>query len=56
MEKFGIINIAQALIIYLKIITDFGNLITLDMDKARKRHPTILEKYQVYEDRSPDLR
>ncbi len=41
---------------YLKIITDFGNLITLDMEKARKRHPTILEKYQVYVDRSPDLR
>jgi S1-C subfamily serine protease len=41
---------------YLKIITDFGNLITLDMKKARKRHETILKKYQVYVDRSPDLR
>ncbi len=41
---------------YLKIITDFGNLITLDLKKARKRHQTIMEKYQVYVDRSPDLR
>jgi hypothetical protein len=41
---------------YLKIITDFGNLITLDIKKARKRHETILKKYQVYVDRSPDLR
>ncbi|MGD8591203.1 MAG: serine protease [Gammaproteobacteria bacterium] len=40
---------------YLKIITDFGNLITLDMKKARKRNETILKKYQVYVDRSPDL-
>jgi hypothetical protein len=40
---------------YLKIITDFGNLITLDMKKARKRNDTILKKYQVYVDRSPDL-
>ena len=41
---------------YLKIVTDFGNLITLDMDKARKRNATIMKKYQVYVDRSPDLR
>lgn len=41
---------------YLKIITDFGNLITLDLKKARKRNDTILSKYQVYVDRSPDLR
>jgi len=41
---------------YLEIITDFGNVITLDLKKARKRHDTILEKYQVYVDRSPDLR
>ena len=41
---------------YLKIVTDFGNVITLDMEKARKRNATIMEKYQVYVDRSPDLR
>ncbi|WP_455212639.1 PDZ domain-containing protein [Kaarinaea lacus] len=41
---------------YLTIITDFGNLITLDLKKSRKRHETILDKYQVYVDRSPDLR
>ena len=41
---------------YLNIITDFGNLITLDINKARHRHETILKKYQVYVDRSQDLR
>jgi S1-C subfamily serine protease len=41
---------------YLKIVTDFGNIITLDMAKARKRNATIMKKYQVYVDRSPDLR
>jgi S1-C subfamily serine protease len=41
---------------YLKIITDFGNVITMDLKKARKRDDTILKKYQVYVDRSPDLR
>lgn len=37
---------------YLKIQTDFGNVITLDLGQARARNPVILKNYQVYSDRN----
>ena len=40
---------------YLKIVTDYGNLLALDLEQAREQNKIILEKYQVYVDRSPDL-
>lgn len=40
---------------YLKIVTDYGNAITMDLNKARNRNKQILSTYQVYVDRSPDL-
>lgn len=41
---------------YLTIVTDFGNRITLNVKKVRKRNRVILDNYQVHVDRSPDLR
>ena len=41
---------------FLTITTDYGNVITLDLEKARKRNPRILKNYQVNIDRSADLR
>ena len=41
---------------FLTLTTDYGNLITFDLDKARKRNARILQNYQVSVDRSPDLR
>lgn len=41
---------------YLKITTDFGNIIIMDRKTAQKRNAIILEKYQVYVDRSSDLK
>ena len=41
---------------YLTIITDLGNMVVLDIAKAKKKHEKILENYQVYKDRSADLR
>jgi hypothetical protein len=39
----------------LKIITDVGNMIIVDLDQARKKNQTILDNYQVHKDRSNDL-
>ncbi|WP_455365362.1 S1C family serine protease [Kaarinaea lacus] len=41
---------------YLKIETDFGNVIMLDLAKARSRNQQILQKYQIYSDRSAELK
>ena len=41
---------------YLKIETDFGNVIMLDLAKARSRNQKILQKYQIYSDRSEELK
>ncbi|WP_455208226.1 S1C family serine protease [Kaarinaea lacus] len=41
---------------YLKLETDFGNVIVLDLAKARARNHQILQKYQIYNDRSEDLK
>jgi len=41
---------------YFTILTDLGNTIILDLAKARKKNEKILENYQVYKDRSADLR
>jgi len=41
---------------YLKIVTDFGNQIIMDKEKAKNRHKKILQQYQIFDDRSPDLR
>ena len=41
---------------FLRIKTDFGHTIILDLAKARSRNQEILQKYQVYSDRSPDLK
>lgn len=41
---------------FLTITTDYGNVITLDLEKARKRNSRILQNYQVNTDRSVDLR
>lgn len=40
---------------YLNITTDYGNIIALDLEKARKNNGKILQNYQVSIDRSPDL-
>lgn len=40
---------------YLKLKTDFGYIITLDLAQARKRNPLILKNYQVYSDRNLNL-
>lgn len=40
---------------FLKIITDYGNLIAIDVKKAKNRKNKILQNYQVHVDRSPDL-
>ncbi|MFV2057903.1 MAG: PDZ domain-containing protein, partial [Thiohalomonadales bacterium] len=40
---------------YLTIITDLGNVIVLDLAKAKKKNEKILKNYQVYKDRSGDL-
>ena len=47
--------IANASDKYLKIETDFGHSIVLNLVDARARNQEILLKYQVYSDRSPDL-
>lgn len=41
---------------YLTLTTDYGNLITVDLAKARKKNKRILQNYQISMDRSPDLR
>jgi len=41
---------------HLKIETDFGNVIMLDLAKARARNQQILQKYQIYSDRSEELK
>jgi hypothetical protein len=41
---------------YLKIETDFGNVIMLDLAKARARNQQILQKYQIYSDRSAEFK
>jgi S1-C subfamily serine protease len=41
---------------YLKIETDFGSVIVLDLAKARDRNQQILQKYQIYSDRSAELK
>jgi len=41
---------------YLKIETDFGNVIMLDLPKARARNEQILQKYQIYSDRSTEFK
>jgi len=39
----------------LQIVTDLGNVIILDLILARKSLNRVLDNYQVYTDRSPDL-
>jgi hypothetical protein len=41
---------------YLRIINDLGNVIILDLALARKSENRILDNYQVYTDRSANLR
>jgi S1-C subfamily serine protease len=41
---------------FLKIETDFGHTIILDLAKARSRNQNILQKYQIHSDRTPDLK
>jgi len=41
---------------FLTLTTDYGNVITVDLAKARKKNAHILQNYQVSSDRSPDLR
>ena len=41
---------------FLTLTTDYGNLITVDLAKARKKNAHILQNYQISTDRSPDLR
>jgi len=41
---------------YLKIVTDFGNQIIMSKEKAINHHKEILQQYQIFDDRSPDLR
>jgi hypothetical protein len=41
---------------YLNITTDYGNIIALDLKKARKANQRIMQNYQVSADRSPNLK
>jgi len=41
---------------YLEIVTDFGNKIIMNKEKAKNRHKKILQQYQIFDDRSPDLK
>ncbi len=41
---------------YLKIVTDFGNQIIMNKESATNHHKEILQQYQIFDDRSPDLR
>lgn len=40
---------------YLRIVTDIGNLVVLDLEKSRTSMKKILENYQVSSDRSANL-
>ena len=40
---------------YLNLETDFGNRIILNLKQARKKNQVILQNYQVFNDRSPDI-
>ena len=41
---------------FIKITTDYGNIIVLELEKARKKNDKILQNYQVSADRSPGLK